>query len=175
MGEFPVTQFNNGSSYPYDIETRSFGGPGQQGGGLFNDSMYPGLGGNPYGELVPRPNFPVAPSSNFPAAPGGAGGAGGLLGNFNFAQLKSIVDKMGGIDGIIGTMSKVQKIVGQFQQVAPMLKVIMGSFGKKAATKADANLPPVRRRRRKKRVGSTRKGARPVAGVRPVTVRRTRR
>lgn len=93
-----------------------------------------------------------------------------MLNNFNFSQIKSIVDKMGGIDGIIGTMSKVQKIVGQFQQMAPMLKLLFGSLGGKAATKADLeHLPPVRRRPVKKRPGPARKGGRPAA------VRRTRR
>jgi hypothetical protein len=125
--------------------------------------MYPGLGGNPYGDFVQRPNLPATTSA-------GGGGSGNLLGNFNFAQLKTIVDRMGGIDGIIGTMSKVQKIVGQFQQMAPMLKLLFGSFGGKAATKADLErLSPQPRRRVKKRAGPARKGGRPVA------VRRTRR
>jgi hypothetical protein len=42
---------------------------------------------------------------------------------------------MGGIDGIMNTMTRVQKIVGTFQQMQPMFKLILGSFGGKAATK----------------------------------------
>jgi hypothetical protein len=69
-------------------------------------------------------------------AAGGGGGGGGLLGNFNLGQVKGFVDKMGGIDGIVGTMTRVQKMVSSFQQMAPMLKLLMGSFG---GAKAAAN------------------------------------
>lgn len=38
---------------------------------------------------------------------------------------------MGGIDGIVSSMGKVQKVVEGFQQMAPMVKLVMGTFGKK--------------------------------------------
>lgn len=37
---------------------------------------------------------------------------------------------MGGIDGIVNSMGKVQKVMSGFQQMAPMVKLFMGSFGK---------------------------------------------
>lgn len=107
---------------------------GDPGGG------YPGLE-NPYAEtrsVMPMPYTPQNPTviggSN--AGAGGGGGGGGLLGNFNLGQIKGFVDKMGGIDGIVGTMTRVQKMVSSFQQMAPMLKLLMGSFGAKAASKS---------------------------------------
>lgn len=45
-------------------------------------------------------------------------------------QIKGIIDRMGGIDGIVNSMGKVQKVMSGFQQMAPMVKLFMGSFGK---------------------------------------------
>ncbi|MNV84997.1 hypothetical protein D3C71_1789150 [compost metagenome] len=54
------------------------------------------------------------------------------------------------------TMSKVQKIVQNVQQMAPMLKVLMASFGKKKAAESDAP----RRKRRKRKGGPSAAGKR---------------
>ncbi|MFC0213348.1 aminotransferase [Paenibacillus chartarius] len=157
-----MTNQYNESSYPIDAGTRSLheGGGAPAQGGLFGGgpSIYPGLGGNPYGFQQP-PSLPVAPSGN-----GGAGGGqagGGLLGNFNIAQLKTMLDRMGGIDGVLSTMTKVQKVVSTFQQMAPMMKLMLGAFGGKASTKnAGFDIPPpVYRKRRKKRRGAGRPGS----------------
>lgn len=59
---------------------------------------------------------------------GGLGGGGGIGGNMD--QIKGIIDRMGGIDGIVNSMGKVQKVMSGFQQMAPMVKLFMGSFGK---------------------------------------------
>lgn len=45
-------------------------------------------------------------------------------------QIKGIIDRMGGIDGIVNSMGKVQKVMSGFQQMAPMVKLFMGNFGK---------------------------------------------
>jgi hypothetical protein len=179
MGEFPVIE-NDQGSYPFDAQIRSFGGgpggapqggglfgggPGgpPQGGGLFGgEPMYPGLGGNPYGELI-QPGG----GSNLPAVGGGSGGSGGagglgnLLGSFNFNQIRTFIERMGGIDGIVGTMGKVQKMVAGFQQMAPMLKLVLGAFGSKKSAARNAGLvrAPRARRRRKKRGGRARYGS----------------
>lgn len=211
MGEFPVTE-NIKGSYPYDVQLRNFSGGGfggapqggdffgggfggaQQGGGIFgggaggfpqgggffgDEPMYPGLGGNPYSQQIrPGGGLPATTSSSS----GAAGGAGGLLGGFNFNQIKTFVERMGGIDGIIGTMSKVQKMVTSFQQMAPMLKLMFGAFGPKAATKnTGVGRSPAARRRRSSSSSSTssssRKGpgkGRYNGGKRPVGVRSRR-
>lgn len=58
----------------------------------------------------------------------GLGGGGGIAGNMD--QIKGLIDRMGGIDGIVNSMGKVQKVMSGFQQMAPMVKLFMGSFGK---------------------------------------------
>ncbi|WP_233476364.1 tyrosine protein kinase [Paenibacillus sonchi] len=78
---------------------------------------------------------PVAEAAT--AKPGGLLGSLGNLGNLgnlaNMEQIKGIVDRLGGIDGIVSSMGKVQKVMQGFQQMAPMVKLVMGSFGKKKA------------------------------------------
>lgn len=111
---------------------------------------YPGIE-NPYG--AGRANLPVPYTPQPPAvggSSGGGGGGGGLLSSLNFGQIKGFVDKMGGIDGIVSTMTRVQKMVSSFQQMAPMLKLLMGSFGAKAASKSLKGGARSRKRGRKK-------------------------
>jgi hypothetical protein len=45
-------------------------------------------------------------------------------------QIKGFVDRMGGIEGIVSSVGKVQKVMASFQQMAPMVKLVMGTFGK---------------------------------------------
>jgi hypothetical protein len=61
---------------------------------------------------------------------------------------------MGGIEGVIGTMSKVQKFMGTMQQMAPMLKLVAGSLGVKDAE--DDKKKSRRKKRRKKLVRKSR-------------------
>lgn len=96
--------------------------------------------------------FPVPyGAAQSPAAAGGAGSS------FNLGQLKGVIDRMGGIEGIIGTMTKVQKFIANFQQMAPMIKLLMSSFGgaaKAAAANTDLGdydgLPGIKRPKRKR-------------------------
>lgn len=115
--------------------------------------MYPGV--EPY-----YPPFQEVEASGLvPYSPGGPGGPGG---NFfgggasvappvpvetpaassgfslaNIGELKGMIDRFGGIDGIMNGIGKMQKVVGGFQQMAPMMKLVMGILpfgkGKKAA------------------------------------------
>jgi hypothetical protein len=114
------------------------------------------------------PNYPEYPfygesgfySGGFPfgqqqhPVPFGQSAAGGT--GFNIQEIKNVIDRMGGIDGILNTMQKVSKMVQTVQQMAPMLKVLLGSFGKKASTTVtdDEEYPA---RRRKKRRGRRRR------------------
>lgn len=52
----------------------------------------------------------------------------------NMADVKALVDRMGGVDGILTTMGKFQKFMATMQQIAPMVKLFMGNKGGKAAT-----------------------------------------
>lgn len=77
----------------------------------------------------------------------------------NLTEIKGFVDRMGGIDGILTTVTKVQKVVSSVTQMAPMVKVLFGSFGKKSASSSDSNSivqNPRRRRRRRSGSGTTR-------------------
>ncbi len=145
---------------------------------------FPGIG-NPY-VGGGTPSWPAAYNPEFPV-PGGTGGfggaggltggasggaaggsgAGGLLGGLNLNQVKGFIDKMGGIDGLVSTMTRVQKMVSSFQQMAPMLKLLMGSFGGKAASKSldfDDLDRPRRKRARKKGKNTGRKVRRKGSG-----------
>jgi len=73
------------------------------------------------------------------------------------SEIKGVVDRLGGIDGILSNVTKVQKIVANVQQMAPLIKVLMGSFKKESkSAKAsfddddDVGLRPRRRRKRRK-------------------------
>lgn len=78
--------------------------------------------------------------------------------NFSFKDIKGFVDRMGGIEGIMGALTKVQKTMQTFQQMAPMLKLLIPK-GKAAATSLDDDdvYYRRRRRRRRRRVSSTKK------------------
>lgn len=85
----------------------------------------------------------------------------GLLASMpNLKDISSFVERMGGIDGILATMTKAQKFMSTMQQMAPMMKLLAGSLlpgGKKAKT-ADATESNKKRRRsgKKRTTGSRR-------------------
>ncbi|MFD2611421.1 aminotransferase [Paenibacillus gansuensis] len=101
---------------------------------------------------------------------GGGGGLGGLLGGGggaasggsklpNLKDISAFVERMGGIEGIVNTMTKAQKFMNSVQQFAPMFKLLATSFGKKKADDDDDDIP-VRRRRKRKRSSYKGKGRR---------------
>jgi len=103
------------------------------GGQQFGGGAYPGLG----------QQSPYAPSQNLPAVQPveaqiveAAPAKGGLASMLNFNQIKSFVDRMGGIEGIMGTVSKVQGYMKTFSQMAPMFKILFSSFAGGAKVKA---------------------------------------
>ncbi|WP_159888468.1 hypothetical protein [Paenibacillus puerhi] len=96
---------------------------------------------------------------------GGGSAAGGSGSSFNIQQVKQLVDRLGGIDGIVDTFGKMQKMVQSVQQMAPMIKLLMGSFGKgrKAAAAEEEIVEerrPRRRRRRRRKSGARKARAR---------------
>ncbi|GGD88140.1 hypothetical protein GCM10010911_53300 [Paenibacillus nasutitermitis] len=98
--------------------------------------------------------------------------AGGFSLPSSLSDLKGFVDRMGGIDGIVSTMTKMQKVVGSITQMAPLIKVLAGSFGKKGAAAdedGDGLAPP---RRRKRRGTGRRPGSSAGRKRRPVKKRR---
>lgn len=145
--------------------------PGQRGFGQPpvppQGGQFPGIG-DPFAQgggapgVDPFAGPPAVQGSQFPGVVPGAGAGGGSKGPFglpNMADIKVIIDRMGGIDGILSTMQKVQKFVGTMQQMAPMLKLLTGAFGAKkakAASSDDGEWRPKRRRRRR-RTGARRR------------------
>jgi hypothetical protein len=130
-------------------------------------SPYPGLGSDSYSPPTYAANYALQPiQAAAPASSGGglgklasffggggAAGSGSGGGSINIAQIKQMIDRLGGVEGIVETMGKVQKMVQGVQQMAPLVKVLMGSFGKKKKSrdKSTDGLAPVRRRRRRSR------------------------
>ncbi|MEK8127787.1 hypothetical protein WMW72_07630 [Paenibacillus filicis] len=65
------------------------------------------------------------------AAAGAAGGAGAgeLAGAAGGGDFLALFNRMGGLDGILSTMGKVQKMVTIFKQFGPIFKLFGGGFG----------------------------------------------
>lgn len=115
------------------------------GSGFQNPQAYPSVGG--YSGLGPA----AVPSTALAAPAAASTGS-----SFNINQIKGILDRMGGIDGVMGHVGRVQKFIQSMQQMAPMIKVLMGSFGKKASTAAKLDGDGLTAAGRRKR-SSTRK------------------
>ncbi|WP_425325089.1 oligopeptidase [Paenibacillus dendritiformis] len=149
------------------MNTRSLNGlpPGMPQG-------YPELSG-----YTPYPEAPIVPFNAVAETPieVAAQPDKKLLGNFSMGDLKSMIDKLGGIDGIVDTMGKVQKIMSSVQQIMPVAKMFMGTLlpgkggGKKLST-ADGGDDAAPRRRRRYSSGSPRSGS---GNRRRSTARRT--
>lgn len=136
-------------TYPGFAEVEASGlvpyGQGATSGGLYGSDVVPVT--------------PVVPAQ----APASSGSSGFSLANLG--ELKGMIDRFGGIDGIMNGVAKMQKVVGGIQQMAPMMKLVMGilPFGKNKnkSSEADADFEeyskPRPRKRRKKTTGTQRK------------------
>ncbi|MCP3747109.1 MULTISPECIES: tyrosine protein kinase [Paenibacillus] len=147
----------------------------------YSSSPYPGL--DPYNEvpqagssgLVPY-EAPASITDSAVVTPDPVPAKGGLLGGLgnlsNLNEIKGFIDRMGGIDGIVATVGKVQKVMSSVQQFAPMAKLIMGSlpaFGKSASKNSatditeelDEYTPPRPRRKKTQRKSTTTPRRRP--------------
>ncbi|WP_052737002.1 hypothetical protein [Paenibacillus algorifonticola] len=101
----------------------------------------------------------IVPATAAELAESVAPAKGGAFSLANLGEIKGFVDRLGGLDGILTTVTKVQKVMSSVSQMAPLVKVIMGSFGKKGAAD-DATTDdleefiPNKRKRRKSGSGS---------------------
>lgn len=101
---------------------------------------------NPYSSFPPSGNF----GGNLPVPyQPPAQQASSFLGNLPIKDISAFVNRMGGIDGIMSMLNKVNAMFKSVQQMTPMIKLLMGSFSK--AKTADAAPPALRRRRRRRR------------------------
>jgi hypothetical protein len=107
------------------------------GSGIQGQLPYPGVNG--------YANYGLSGPSTALTTPSTSTGS-----SFNMSQIKGIIDRMGGIDGVMGHVSRIQKFIQGMQQMAPMFKVLMGSFGKaRTRSKLDGDgLTAAGRRRR---------------------------
>lgn len=94
----------------------------------------------------------------------------------NLGEIKGIVDRLGGLDGILTGVTKVQKVVSSISQMAPLIKVLLGSFGSKKSkgNKVDDldEWKPRPRKRRKSSGGGQKR--RPTGSASTSTKRRRR-
>jgi len=51
-----------------------------------------------------------------------------MFGNLPIKDIKAFVDRMGGVEGIMNTVNKMNALMKNVQQMAPMIKLLAGSF-----------------------------------------------
>lgn len=106
---------------------------------------------------------PYAPTSgnSLTTLPAATDTAAGAASGFSLANIGGIVERLGGIDGIIATMGKVQKVMQTFQQFAPMAKMVAGFLpggkGGSQSGNATGRLDEYKPQRRKARSTKSRK------------------
>ncbi|MDU0205800.1 aminotransferase [Paenibacillus sp. MAH-36] len=182
-GGNPFSDFAQGGGLPTPFQGGGdfFGGNAGGGGGFFGGGGNAGGGGGGFfggggGNAGATGgggggNFL---SNLFGGGGGGAatGGSSNPLSGLNMKQISGFVERMGGIDGILGTMGKVQKFMSSFQQMAPMVKTIFGALGKGKVASGDSVevFRPKRKRRKKSGTARRRKG-----GSKSGTAKRKRR
>jgi hypothetical protein len=147
-----------------------------QSGKAYRNSIF-GQGENSFPEQNPQnfqnpQSFPYngypQQESNLPVPaqpPGGqdssSSSPASFLANLPVKDIKNVIDRMGGIEGVMNTMTKVNKMMQSFQQMAPMIKLLLGSFmkGKKTDSDdySDSYRPRRKRRRRRRKTSSKRK------------------
>jgi len=116
----------------------------------FAQEMFPGIEQQPFAGPPAAINPTVLPAQ--PAT------ASKLPFNLNLSSLndlKSLVDRMGGIDGVLSAVGKVQKFMSTMQQVAPLIKLFMNK--KSASSDSSIGVAPRKRRRPASRRSRNRK------------------
>jgi hypothetical protein len=123
----------------------------------FGQDQFPGIG-NTFASPPEVINPTVLPAQTITTT-----AKGGLPFNIsNLTDLKAIVDRMGGIEGVLANVGKFQKFISTMQQLAPMLKLFMGNKGAKAATADTAKRVSARRRPARRPAASKARTRRPV-------------
>lgn len=107
---------------------------------------YPGL----------QPMHPGPFGQNYPMPYQHPGTLGATGNKFNWNDLKAFVDKMGGIEGIMSSLNKMNSIIQNVQKMAPMIRLLASTFAaKKTASTNELELSiPHRPPRKKKRTSS---------------------
>jgi len=155
-GWLPDRQPPGGGMYPGVDDFQGpaggpYGGPGYGGGAYGGPSGY---GGGFFG----------GPSGGY--GQGYGGGGGGLLNlPFNLGQLKMFIDRMGGLDGILNTIGKMQRLFGTMQQLAPLVRLLLAK--KSSTSDAEEELEAPRRKRKRGGQRRRRRGAAGRSGSRP--------
>ncbi|WP_054955664.1 hypothetical protein [Paenibacillus dakarensis] len=90
-----------------------------------------------FGEIqASSAGYPAPVSSGTSDSSGSSsGGLASLLGGLNLSSvdIKGMIEKMGGIDGLVANVGKFQKVIQGFQQLAPMMSLFTGLLGKKGS------------------------------------------
>lgn len=73
----------------------------------------------------------------------------------NIDELKGLVNRFGGLDGILSTVTTVQKVMSTVGQIAPLVKAFTG--GKKSADTTASEQAPIPARRRPTSTNRTRR------------------
>ncbi len=110
-------------------------------------SDIPGVGQGQVTPYYPEMQNPYLPATTPPAS-------SNPFSNFSFKDIKGFVDRMGGVEGMMSTLTKVQKTMQTFQQMAPMLKLLIPKLGGAKSASLDDDDYYYRRRRRRRRVKS---------------------
>ena len=131
------------------------------------NGIYPGLG-DPFAG-PPALFNPVAAPQIQPQVPKSTNAKPSLFSNIG--EWKQMLDRMGGIEGVLGYMGKIQKFASTMQQMAPLLRLFIGKGGGAAATAAGISKDGAARRRRRNR----RKPRPYYSGSRPPRPRTTRK
>lgn len=88
----------------------------------------------------------------------------------NINEIKAMIDRMGGVEGVLNTMGKVQKFMSTVQQIAPLVKLFIGKGKNKSgsADKSDGDdyVRPRRRKTPRKRPASRRRTGSSINGNR---------
>ncbi|WP_128895828.1 hypothetical protein [Longirhabdus pacifica] len=129
-------------------KTSAFNNPGGNG--------YPGLppfgGGSQFGDQFPFSGNPGGGGSSQGGGSPPAKSGSGSGSNFSFNDVKNIMSRMGGVEGMMGTFNKVGSFMQSMQKMSPMLRLLLGSFlGKTSATSQNTR----RKRKRKRRRNTT--------------------
>lgn len=97
------------------------------------------------------PPIQAAPPAPAPQQAPSSGGGGFSLASIakyaNVDELKGLVNRFGGLDGILSTVTTVQKVMSTVGQIAPLVKVFTGSL-KKDDSSSEAKSAPIPARRR---------------------------
>lgn len=132
-----------------------------------NTSLYPGITADlpitaEASALSPYSPITTSPTSILPgSATAVESTASTAAGGFSLANIGGIVERLGGIEGILATVGKVQKVMQTMQQFAPMAKMVAGLLpggkGLKLQGGKSDNLDEYKPRRKNRGKGRNRK------------------